>query len=305
MKKESIFIVSILIVLSLSISAASSVQDTQDKVVLAENAAVKINPADEAVKESAQWANNKKAMPIASDDGRVLFIYGQSAPTIICAPLRVCDLELETGEVVQDVNVGDKIRWILTPSISGSGDSRTVHVIIKPTDFNLDTNAIITTDRRTYHLRLISHEGEYVTRIGFSYPDSQKRDWEAQKLAMQKKDELVTADLPSLSVTSLNFEYSVQTESGRAAFKPLRVFDDGSKVYVQMPREMRTDEAPAFLVLGTDGKEQLVNYRVKHDYYIVDKLFNRAVMLAGVASDQDKVVITRCNKRGLFGRCEI
>ena len=304
MKKKRILITIILSVFALTVLAASVLAST-DTVKKAEAVVLKVNdPAEEAVRQSNRWANDNKAMPVVSDNGKILFVYGKSAPTIICAPLRVCDLELEKGEIVQDVHIGDKVDWDLEPSISGIGDDRTVHVIIKPKYGDLDTNAVITTDRRAYHLRLVSKAGEYVTRVAFSYPDSQKKAWEAQKLAMQKKEALETADVPAVSVDTLNFEYDVQIQSGRSSFKPVRVFDDGTKVYIQMPKEMRSDEAPAFLILGTDGKEQLVNYRVKHDYYIIDKLFNRAVMVAGVAGDQDKVVITRCNKRGLFGGCQ-
>lgn len=300
--QKNISIIAILLVISLSISAAS-ITMSHEKLSTSEKKEMKIKPEEEAVRESAKWASNEKAKPIISDDGRVIFTYGQSVPTIICAPLRVCDLELEKGEAVQDVDLGDKVRWALKPSISGAGEERTVHVIIKPKDEGLDTNVVISTDRRAYHLRLISRQEEYVTRVAFSYPENQKRAWEAQKLAMQKNDELVTTDLPALAVTSLNFEYEIVVQSGRGSFKPVRVFDDGSKVYIQMPRTMRTDEAPAFFILGADGKEQLVNYRVKHDYYIVDKLFNKAVLITGVSNDQDKVTVMRCNKRGLFGIC--
>ena len=301
--KNIVFTVSFMI-LSLSISAASALDHKEIEVKERKVEDIpKDTPAQEAVKQSNQWANDKKAMPIPGDDGRIIFTYGRSVPTVICAPLHVCDVELEAGEVVQDVDIGDKVRWSLTPAISGVGDNKTVHVIIKPKDFDLDTNAVIATDKRIYYLRLISKQAEYVTRIAFFYPENQKRAWEAEKLAMQKKEALVTADLPPLSVDALNFEYASQIISGVGRFKPVRVFDDKSKVYIQMPENMRTNEAPAFLILGHNGKEELVNYRVKNGYYIIDTLFDKGVLISGVANSQEKIMITRCNRRGYFGGC--
>ena len=74
-------------------------------------------------------------------------------------------------------------------------------------------------------------------------------------------------------------------------WKPVRAFDDGSHVYVQMPARMKSSEAPALLINAGSGT-QMVNYRVKGNYYVVDRLFSDAILVSGVGRDQDRVTIS-------------
>jgi Conjugal transfer protein/Phage integrase, N-terminal SAM-like domain len=85
---------------------------------------------------------------------------------------------------------------------------------------------------------------------------------------------------------------------GNEHIRPLRVFDDGEKTYLQMPAEMRNREAPVLLIVGNDGKGEVTNYRVQHQTYIVDRLFDRAnlVLGAGKKSKGLTVEISRSPK---------
>ena len=56
-------------------------------------------------------------------------------------------------------------------------------------------------------------------------------------------------------------------------WKPLRAFDDGEKVYIQFPPGIAQGELPPLFVIGAQGDGQLVNYRFRSPYYIVDRLF--------------------------------
>jgi P-type conjugative transfer protein TrbG len=262
-------------------------------------------PAKLAVQQSKEWAENETATPIRGKNGKVIFTYGEAVPTITCAPLRVCDLELEAGEYTVDLDVGDSVRWILKPSISGSGNKKTVHIIIKPKADNLDTNAVITTNRRTYHIRLISRSTAYVVRAAFYYPDSVKKAWEAQKAEMEKEETTVIGNLPPLSADNLVF-YDIEVVNGSKRLKPETAFSDGkNKTYIKMPPAMGATEAPILLTISRTGKEELVNYRLKNGYYIIDKIFEKAVLISGIGSDQDRYLIKRrCKNPGIFGGCE-
>ena len=57
--------------------------------------------------------------------------------------------------------------------------------------------------------------------------------------------------------------------------------DDGRKTFIQFPATLRTTEAPALFIRSAEGKTQLVNYRVKGNYYIVDRLFDLAELRVG------------------------
>lgn len=252
---------------------------------------------DAAVAQAKKWQETGVAKPIMSDDGKILFPYGQYMPTLTCAPLRACDIELEPGEIVTGKPLtGDTVRWKITRAESGSGEKKITHVVVKPIDSNLDTNLIITTDRRTYHVRLYSsaNERDYVNRAGFYYPESIVDEWsEAAQQAEQKKadkEKLVVSELPTLSIDKIDFGYKIDGDDAR--FKPVRVFNDGTRVFLQMPEAMKSDEAPVLLLMDKDDNPLLVNYRVKDGYYIVDKLFDRATLMVGTESSQSKVTVT-------------
>jgi type IV secretion system protein VirB9 len=264
----------------------SASQATQPTGIQRGTLTLKGTPANFAVQQATAWRTNRRARPVLGDNGKLIYTFGESMPQIVCAPLRVCDVELEPGEVVNNLDVGDQIRWRLSPAISGEGKDRRVHVIIKTTDTGLRTNAVINTNRRTYYLDLVARETDFLPAIQFYYPENERRQWEAAR----SQAAAVVSDLPTLTVDSLNFAYQIE---GNARWKPLRVFDDGSKVYIQMPDSVRHNEAPALVLLDKEGQAQLVNYRSNSHYYIVDKLFTSAALIIGVGSAQERVTITR------------
>jgi len=56
---------------------------------------------------------------------------------------------------------------------------------------------------------------------------------------------------------------------------------------------MRVTEAPALFVRTRDGENALVNCRVRGTTYVVDRLFERAVLVVGTGGAQEKVEIVR------------
>ncbi|MGD9887889.1 MAG: P-type conjugative transfer protein TrbG [Halothiobacillaceae bacterium] len=250
-------------------------------------------PAVMASGMSERFLQNPKAIPAQGNNGQVTFVFGQSVPTITCTPLRICDISLEPGEVINGApQMGDTVRWQVAPAVSGEGDDKITHVIVKPTDVGLDTNMVIPTNRRTYYLRLVSDKKNFVTSIGFTYPDTQAKQWAAYQ-TQQAKKAAVVVDKPAVSVDRLDFNYTILRDKGRGSV-PVRVFNDGQKVFIQMPHDMQ--EAPALFVIGQDGKDQLVNYRLRDGYFIVDRLFDKAALIAGVGGDQSRIVITHQDK---------
>ena len=105
----------------------------------------------------------------AGTSGSVIFRYNESYPSIVCAILQVTDIELQPGEVVTQVNVGDTTRWSVESAVSGSGSEQTQHLIVKPRDIGLTTSLVVTTDHRTYHLMLVSDEKEFMHSVRFVY----------------------------------------------------------------------------------------------------------------------------------------
>jgi P-type conjugative transfer protein TrbG len=234
--------------------------------------------------------------PVPGSNGAIHFLYGAQQPSIVCAVLQVCDVSLQAGELVNSIHLGDTARWTVEPAITGSGPAETQHLIIKPMDVGLETSLVVTTNRRTYHFKLRSHRTQYMPQVAFTYPEDALAKWDVIRSHETQEREQKTIPQTGEYLGDLNFDYDLD---GDAAWMPVRVFNDGSKTILQMPKAMAQTEAPTLLVLRkegglfTDDETVMVNYRVQGDRYIVDTVFDKAILIAGVGDGQDRVTITR------------
>jgi P-type conjugative transfer protein TrbG len=287
-------IISIMPVLGLAASGDNNLADlyfsTQNpKLTPQEKAAI-------AIAEKWQAASATGIKPVPGTDGSIRYLFGAQEPSIVCAVLQVCDVELQAGEQVNSIHLGDTARWTVEPAITGSGQAEIQHLIIKPMDVGLETSLIVTTNRRTYHFRLRSHRTQFMPRVAFTYTEDALVKWDALKTREAKEKQERTIPQTGEYLGDLNFAYSVD---GTVAWKPVRVYNDGQKTIIQMPAAMAQTEAPTLLVvrkdggLFTDDETVLVNYRIQGDRYIVDTIFDKAILIAGIGSGQDRVVITR------------
>lgn len=242
-----------------------------------------------------EWIRSQTTT-MSGSNGEVVFLYGASMPSIVTAPLRLTDIALEPGEIIKDVRAGDTVRWLIDLSISGEEPNLVSHVIVKPTDKDLQTNLKIMTNKRVYTLNLVSQVKDYMPSVAFNYVNNISATLENYKKTMKEKSESKnfkkTKDeaIPS-NIDNLDFGYTVE---GDSEFKPLRVYNDGIKTYVQMPKNLKFYEAPVLMILDTKSDEnQIVNYRLKLDTYIVDRLFNKAVLISNVGDKQEKITITK------------
>jgi type IV secretion system protein TrbG len=248
---------------------------------------------------AAPTAPQSVNLPMAGSGGVVRFPFGAVQPSIVCAVLQVCDIALQAGEQVNSIQLGDTARWTVEPAISGAGPTETLHLIVKPMDVGLETSLAVHTNKRTYHMRLRSHRTEYMPQVAFTYPEDQQAKWDMarlreQKAVQERQDKTIPATGEYLG--NLSFEYTID---GSTPWKPSRVYNDGKKTIIEMPKAMSQTEAPTLLVVRKDGgiftdaETVMVNYRVQSDRYIVDTVFDKAILVSGVGSSQDRITITR------------
>lgn len=204
---------------------------------------------------------------------------------LYATPQQVTDIVLQPGETLSAISVGDTVRWAVGDTASGSGPSKQVHVLVKPFGAGLKTNLVILTDRRTYHLELQSTARVSMAAISWSYPDSAL----ISKKNADAPDAAPTID-SGVALESLNFEYKITGD--KPPWRPLRAFDDGHKVYIEFPADIAEGDAPPLFVVGANGGSDLVNYRVRGNYYVVDRLFGAAELRLG----QDKQQIVRITR---------
>ena len=232
--------------------------------------------------------------PVYRTAVRVLYPYADGAePVVDCAPLRTTDLQLQAGETITDVALGDSERWMATPAASGDPRNAVPHLAVKPQLAGLETNLTIYTTKHIYHL-LLRARGHALREVQFYYPDEllaamQEADAAAKNTTDPAVDSNNVNPDAHVNPAQLNFAYTVA--GADVPWKPIRAFDDGSHVYVQMPTGMKSSEAPALLINAGSGS-QMANYRVAGSYYVVDRLFSDAVMVAGVGREQDRVTIS-------------
>lgn len=243
---------------------------------------------NEALRLAKQWKDNPE-LPVRGDNGKVQYLYGATLPTVVCSPLYACDIALEPGEKVHQVDIGDGVRWKAKPALSGEGDLTQTHIVIKPVEAGLISNLLINTNRRTYTIQLKSAKTDWMPHVSFVYPEALNQLWEnyyAQQAADKAALEASKLDTGH-PIADLDFNYKISGDKPR--WRPLRVYTDGVKTYIQFPDSMQHDESPALLAVGSNEQEQLVNYRAQGSNYIVDKVLREAYLVSGVGWRQKKV----------------
>jgi P-type conjugative transfer protein TrbG len=243
---------------------------------------VRVESANDAARiepTRADYINAVQVYPFS--DGALYQVYA--------APGEVTDVALEAGEQLVGtgpVAAGDTVRWVIGDTESGTGTSKRIHILLKPTQEGLATNLVINTDRRTYHLELRSMDKTYMASVSFAYPQD-------ELIALRGKNEAAETAQPvnaGIDVNALAFRYDIHGDT--PPWRPLRAFDDGKQVFIEFPSGIGQGEMPPLWVVGAQGEGELVNYRVRGAYMIVDRLFAAAELRLG-ADPQQLVRIVR------------
>ncbi|HLN07539.1 MAG TPA: P-type conjugative transfer protein TrbG [Xanthobacteraceae bacterium] len=258
--------------------SAPEPRDPRERVDRA-NAAARIEPSRNG------YINAVQVYPFS--DGALYQLYA--------APGQVTDVALQDGEQLVGsgpVAAGDTVRWIIGDTESGASAAKKVHILVKPTRPDLITNLVINTDRRTYHLELRSTAKTYMASVSWQYPQD-------QLIALRRQNVAAEAAAPvesGLDINALRFCYAI--EGDNAPWRPSRAFDDGRKVYIEFPRGIAQGELPPLFVIGPEGKtSELVNYRVRGNHMIVDRLFAAAELRLGDGASERRVRIVRTDGR--------
>jgi len=255
---------------------------------------------------SEEFAQTGMAPSIVGTNGQVLYPYGQSQPSVTCAPEHICVIQMMPDEHITNLSIGDSVRWLIQPTTAGK---RPI-VVIKPTAAGLNTNLVVTTDAgRVYYITLVSTRREYVPLVGFYDPQQLviniQQQAEAAKAAEQAKIEAqkqaVVAPLGTIDPASLDFNFECKPGKGSedAAFKPVRIFAGGGHTYLQMPADMKDADKPAVFNFR-DKQTDLMNSRLIHNYVVIDGLPQKFELVVGVGSDASSEICEHNPKSGWF-----
>jgi type IV secretion system protein TrbG len=205
---------------------------------------------------------------------------------IYASPGQITDIALEAGEQLTGsgpLAAGDTVRWIVADTESGNGDTRRVHIMVKPTRPAIETNLVVNTDRRTYLIELRSREKPYMPEVSWFYPEDASNRSKA------------LPPMPTIPGTD-HRRYRYVIDGDNPPWRPVNAYDDGRKVYIEFSPGIAQGEMPPLFVIGQDGKPELVNYRVYRNVLIIDRLFAAAELRIG-GDKQQKVRIVRNDGR--------
>ena len=253
--------------------------------------------------------------PIVKRAGFVEFPFGEVQPILNCQPNYGCDIELEAGEHVKAVILGNEPLWDYLIWESNQQFEPIQHVTIGPRVSQAQTNAIIGTDRRTYHLELLSTtQSEYIRSAKFYYPRERLREFQTRQREQNKNDAKTAAlekrkraideiaSKGTLPYEYMSFGWEITAESS-VSWNPIRVFDDGAHIYIQFPEQITFDDFPGIYAPLNDGKLTQPVWRTVQPekgksretgtYIMVDGMFDELRLVGGFSDEQQTVVIKK------------
>ena len=184
---------------------------------------------------------------------------------IYCRRGYLTDLAFKKGEKITFVGGGDTAGWaVSTAEIDG-----TPHLYVKPVVESSTTNLIVATDKHSYQLILNTSEW-YNPMVKWVY-DAETQ--ETNLLRQEKDARITTGNLNITNVDDLDFNYDVS--GGSEGDRPVMVFSDGAQTYIKFKRA-RAKQVPLFVRERGKKEMALVSYRIKDEYYIVEKVFEVA-----------------------------
>lgn len=186
-------------------------------------------------------------------------------------PGYVTDLQLCAGDTISNVIAGDTDRWMIYTATVGEFP----HVYVKPIEDQISTNIIVNTNYRVY--RLVVHAaGDYVpavvwTDVGEYQARMAAAREKAEKEQLRKKEPLA----------AFYYNYNYQVKSKKKGWIPKVIYDDGVRTFIAIPPDAKND-LPVIHIADDKKKKAdslaLVNYRVKDGWYVVDRVFQKAVL---------------------------
>lgn len=240
--------------------------------------------------------------PLRGDSRLVQHIFdADNTYLVLTKPKAVTHLQFGADELIQSVAAGDTANWELTPTKNRK------NLFIKPKFDDMTTSMTVLTDRRTYQFVLQSTgEGrKWYQRVSWVYgeslltldgtvSDASEAPGPEKRAATAEPGRTQANQMPAgLQAENLRFNYEI---SGDAPFRPLVVFDDGRFTYFKLATSLQ--EMPALFAVIEGNDYSLVNFEIKGDYLVAQRLLEHAVLKLGKA----EVKVQRSTgRRGLFG----
>lgn len=224
---------------------------------------------------------------IQGEAGRVVQTYGASIPTLVCKVQNLCIIELERGEMVADnVGQGDTLLWTIEmrARTDSAGNPYQQFFFVKPDENAVESTFAFVTDRRVYSIQLVPSDTIHTPILAFDYPDTRLRETNeraaaerqaaaarASAAAAQRREAVRTRGVDTSNGAVPAEELTFMNITGRADFKPVRAYSDGSKTYIQLPDDYRGEVPTPIISSGDNNQTYNVNYDASRRMMIIDR----------------------------------
>jgi type IV secretion system protein VirB9 len=233
-----------------------------------------------ALPEEVRIAYEQPKPRVVHDGITTIYPYDPHAqPAINCMMLRVTEIVLAPGETVKpdDIGIGDSERWAIKVSAN--------RVLVKPKLPGIATDLVVVTNLRSYHFALRTHS-PYQPQVSFYYPAQIRADEQRHRELIRQE---IAESNERISNRPLNLNYTIKGPD--VAWKPVMAFDDGDHLYIQFPENISGTDMPT--LMSQQGKQQeTVNYTVRGQYYVADRLLPAVVLTSGTGASRQAVQIT-------------
>jgi len=226
-----------------------------------------------ALARGSGHANHDAARPTHYPDGSYRYTYGSEMPVILVGAGDSCDIQLEAGESIRRAFLSDTLRWKLADGTSGADN--VPHLVVKPTQAGLLTTLTVFTDRRSYHIRLLSKSTTQEEYVGFLYPaEHAAATREAEDRASANAAAAIEA---TYSCKELDTKY---VAAGANEFRDAQVCNDGKHTYVNAANW--TGDLPMPYAYD-NGPDEITNYSFdpKHRQFIIDGVPRKLALIRG------------------------
>lgn len=248
----------------------------------------------ELTARAADYQMNRTSAVGIGQGARVVHTFDGSVARLVCQPMQICLIELEEGEVMTETPfISDIVGWDIRQPIRDTFEGGLIkqYLALEPKPDAQVATLMIFTERRVYPIQLIPDPNHHTFILSYDYPDTRARENEARVAEVRARNAAQAAAAASnrraavaargvetargaVPAEELRF-YSI---TGRADFKPLRVYTDRSKTYIDLPPDYRGD-IPTIddRSGGTDGtinasvnpnRSQIVVDRQLSDFYL-------------------------------------
>ena len=263
-----------------------------------------------AIAAGAEDALSRDQSVAAGRNNAVVLQHGAGIPVLTCRPLMFCSIRLEPGEILlEDLALGDTVLWSAEMRVAGTQADPHIRILVKPDAAATETSLVIATDRRFYDIRLVKSDDRFTPVMAFTYPadvaaatrariaeQAQVRADRDRAAAVDRAVEEARQSLPvngrDVFAGDLDFGFTV---SGTAPFKPVRVFTDGARTWIDLPPRYR-GERPVFLA----GRDGLVNTRWRRledspraTRLEIDRVIAEGRLMIGVGRSAQVIIIRR------------